>query len=99
MRVLPDSNVFLRSIQPGHPHHAEADRAITHLLAAGDEVCIVLQNLYEFWSVATRPIAQNGLALPVARVNAEAARLKHLFTLLPDTPAILPEWERLVVAH
>jgi predicted nucleic acid-binding protein len=99
MRILADSNIFLRSIQPGHPQHAGADRAITHLLAAGDEVCVVPQNLYEFWSVATRPIAQNGLALPVARVSTELARLKRLFTLLPDTPAILPEWERLVVTH
>jgi predicted nucleic acid-binding protein len=99
MRVLADSNVFLRSIQPGHPHHAEADRAVAYLLSAGDEVCLVPQNLYEFWSVATRPVAQNGLSLPVARVSAELGRLKQLFTLLPDVPDILPEWERLVAAH
>jgi predicted nucleic acid-binding protein len=99
MRILADSNVFLRSIQPGHPHFSDADRAIAHLLASGDEICIVPQNLYEFWSVATRPVAQNGLALPLARVSAELSRLKNLFTLLPDLPSILPEWERLVVAH
>jgi predicted nucleic acid-binding protein len=99
MRILSDSNVLLRSIQPGHLQHAEADRAITHLLASGDEICIVPQNLYEFWAVATRPVAQNGLALPVARVAGELARLKQLFTLLEDSPAILPEWERLVTTY
>lgn len=99
MRVLSDSNVLLRGIQPGHPQHADADRAITRLLAGGDEVCIVPQNLYEFWSVATRPIAQNGLALPVARVAGELARLKQLFPLLEDTPAVLPQWEQLVTTH
>jgi len=30
---------------------------------------------------------------------AELVQIKNLFELLPDTPAIYPEWERLVVQH
>jgi hypothetical protein len=30
---------------------------------------------------------------------SELGRLKALFLLLPDTPAVYPEWERLVTAH
>jgi predicted nucleic acid-binding protein len=59
----------------------------------------VPQNLYEFWSVTTRPVAQNGLGFSSGQAAAALTRLKQLFTLLEDTPAILPEWERLVVAH
>jgi predicted nucleic acid-binding protein len=38
-----------------------------------------------------------GLSIPDAQ--AELARLKTLFSFLPDTPAIYPEWERLVTTH
>jgi predicted nucleic acid-binding protein len=55
--------------------------------------------LYEFWVVATRPVAGNGLGLSAAEASAELARLRALFPLLLDTPAIFAEWERLVNVH
>ena len=99
MRVVPDTNVLMRSIEHGHPRPRVAEAAVAALLARGDELCLVPQNLYEFWSVSTRPIAQNGLGLAPARVASELTRLNSLFTLLPETPTVLAEWERLVVAH
>jgi predicted nucleic acid-binding protein len=63
---------------------------------AGERLCLVPQNLYEFWAVATRPLAQNGLGMSVAEAEAELLKLRQLFTVLDDTPNILPEWERLV---
>src|SRR5262249_1552350 len=65
----------------------------------GEQFCLVPQNLYEFWVVGTRPVAQNGLGLTAAEAQAELARLKSLFPVLDDTAAILPEWERVVVTH
>jgi predicted nucleic acid-binding protein len=99
MRIVLDSNLMLRSVQPAHPSHTTARQATSALLARGDELCLVPQNFYEFWVVATRPVAQNGLGLSAASVVAELARFRALFTLLPDVPAILPEWERLVSTH
>jgi predicted nucleic acid-binding protein len=55
--------------------------------------------LYEFWVVATRPVAQNGLGLSASQAQAELTRLRGFCTLLDDTPAILPQWERLVAQH
>ena len=60
---------------------------------------MLLQNLIEFWAVATRPAESNGLGLEVGEAAAELDRLKTIFGLLPDTPAIYLEWERLVRAH
>jgi predicted nucleic acid-binding protein len=60
---------------------------------------VVPQVLYEFWVTATRPLAANGLGLSAAAAAAELARLKGLFTFLPDTAAIYPEWERVVTLH
>jgi predicted nucleic acid-binding protein len=55
--------------------------------------------LYEFWAVATRPIASNGLGLAVTEAEAEISRLERLYPLFQDSPAIYPEWRRLVALH
>lgn len=51
------------------------------------------------FSVATRPADKNGLGLSPSEAEAEVARLKELFILLPDTEQIYPEWERLVKTY
>lgn len=65
----------------------------------GDELCIVPQNLYEFWAVATRPVSVNGLGMTTVQAHSELNRIKSLFYFLPDAPAVFYEWERLVVLH
>ena len=56
-------------------------------------------NISEFWNVATRPAAQNGLGFSVALVANEVAKIEQILTLLPDSPAAYAEWKRLVLAH
>ena len=99
MKWLADTNILLRSVQTSHPSFGDVDRAVSVLLARGDELCVIAQNLIEFWAVATRPIADNGLGLTIARANQELTKLKASFPILPDTADILPEREQLVVNH
>jgi predicted nucleic acid-binding protein len=99
MSTALDTNILTRSAQPHHPLHAEAVAAVDALRQQGEALYLVPQNLYEFWVVGTRPAAQNGLGLTAAEAAAEIARLKLLFTLLEDTPALYPEWERLVTHY
>lgn len=99
MTYLVDTNVLLRAAQPYHPGHAVATGAVRNLLARGERLCVLPQNLIEFWAVATRPAESNGLGLEVGEAAAELDRLKTIFELLPDTPAIYTEWETLVLAH
>jgi len=96
---LVDTNVLLRSVEPGHPMHADAVRATNTLLERGEKLHVTPQNLMEFWNVYTRPLERNGLGRTPVEAAAEVNRLKMLFVLLPDSPAIYPEWERLVIAH
>jgi len=96
---LVDTNVLLRSVEPGHPMHADAVRATNTLLERGEKLHVTPQNLMEFWNVYTRPLEKNGLGRTPVEAAAEVNRLKMLFVLLPDSPAIYPEWERLVIAH
>jgi hypothetical protein len=79
--------------------HQPATDAAAALRLQGEELCVVPQNLYEFWVVCTRPAGQNGLGLTVAGAQAELIHLRGLFVLREDTPAIFREWERLVVAY
>ena len=53
MSVLVDTNVLLRRTQPDHPSHTAAVESVASLLAGGEAVYFTLQNIAEFWNVAT----------------------------------------------
>jgi predicted nucleic acid-binding protein len=97
--MLIDTNVLIRTLQPHHSSYASADRAIRLLPEQGKELHIVAQNLIELWAVATRGVEQNGLGMSPAAAAAELERIKGMFVLLPETPAIYPTWETLVTTH
>ena len=97
--ILLDTNILLRYACSVDPAFATADTAITTLHARGEVLRVVPQNIYEFWAVATRPTAANGLGLTIPECQVQAARIKHLFPLLADLPTLFAEWESLVVAH
>jgi predicted nucleic acid-binding protein len=99
MNVLIDTNVLGRMAEPAHPQHRLAITSTDRLDQQGDQLCIVPQVLYEFWVVATRPTADNGLGLSIPETTAELARMKTLFLFLSDSAAIYPEWERLVTGN
>jgi predicted nucleic acid-binding protein len=100
MEVLLDTNLLARCIQPSHPLHAIAVAATKELAARKDRLCIVPQVIYEYFVVCTRPPGEyGGLGLTNEAALAEISRLSALFDLLPDSPAILPEWLRLLDLH
>lgn len=99
MDYLADTNIILRLAEPVHPMHGTTLRAVTKLFADGENLCLLPQNLIEFWNVATRPADKNGLGWTVAQTDTEVAILEKTFTILPDVQAIYTEWRRLVVAH
>jgi predicted nucleic acid-binding protein len=94
--VLLDSNILLRLAQPLHPHHPIARNAVATLHDRGALLCMVPQTVYEFWVVATRPLAANGLELAVSDSQTEVARFKRMFPLLPDQGSLFAEWEQIV---
>ncbi len=97
--MLVDTSVLIRTLQPHHPLHTPADRAIRLLPGRGVKLHIVAQNLIELWTVATRPRGENGLGLTPIEAAAELQRIKGMFLFLPETPAIYPAWESLVLHH
>lgn len=99
MNVVVDTNILGRIAEPGHPQYRLALDATDALRKRGDLPCVVPQVLYEFWVVATRPVAQNGLGLTAIQAESEMVRIENMFLLLPENAAVYQEWRRLVTAH
>src|SRR5277367_6960040 len=99
MSILVDTNVLLRRTQPDHEHHVAAVESVAILLGKGETLYFTLQNISEFWNVATRPIENNGLGFSIDLTLSEVEKIERVSTLLPDSPAIYPEWKRLVAKH
>lgn len=97
MAYLIDTNIVLRWVRPSDPLHALARAAIDALVDAGALLYLTPQVLVEFWSVATRPAAVNGLGMTPAAADAEVSRLEHLFPMLTETADIYPAWRQNVV--
>jgi hypothetical protein len=59
---------------------------------------LAAQSIAEFWAVATRPVAQNGLGLDVVSTASAIVEIERTFeVLLSDEAMVYPHWKRLVV--
>ena len=96
MNILLDVNVLLRLADPTSAAHAIAALAVSTLRAQGESLHIVPQSVCEFWAVATRPMANNGLGLSSGECLREVANVKGSFPLLDDKPTLFTEWEAVV---
>lgn len=96
MRILVDTNVLVRLAETGHASHATARAAVKTLSTDEHVLAIVPQVIYEFWAVATRGVAANGLGHepPVAARLVE--EFEALFVTLRDERAIYGRWRDLV---
>lgn len=99
MAYLLDSNGLLRLAYRPHPEHLVARLAVSRLKRRGERLCLLSQNIAEFWSVCTRPpSARGGFGLSIAEADRRARLLERRFELLPDGPEIHREWRRLLVS-
>jgi len=96
---LIDTSVLVRRADPQSAQHAAATTAIPNLTASGVTLHVTPQNLIEFWAVATRPLAANGLGKTTAEALALVNGWKRVFVVLPDAPAVYDQWERLVSSY
>ncbi|WP_339381365.1 PIN domain-containing protein [Brasilonema sp. UFV-L1] len=94
-----DTNFLLRFVDRNSPVNPVVRNVRKKLRRNGDILTIAPQNCIEFWNVATRPAAKNGLGLTPTYANRLLQLIERLFPLLPDTSTIYPEWRRLVVTY
>ena len=96
MIYLADTNILLRLADRRDPKHSIVREALRKLRRDGHALRITSQNCIEFWNVVTRPAAKNGLGLTPTEADRLIGLVERLFPLLPESPAIYPEWRRLV---
>lgn len=97
MIYLADTNVLLRFLHRTDPRHSIVRAAVRKLRTNGHQLQATPQNFTEFWNVTTRPSERNGFGLTPLETDTLVRIAERLFPLLPDSPAIYPEWRRLVV--
>jgi predicted nucleic acid-binding protein len=96
---LADTNILLRVLHRTDPRHAIVRSAARTLRTNSHELQTTSQNFTEFWHASTRPITSNGFGLTPTETERLLRIAERIFPLLPDSPAIYPEWRRLVVEY
>ncbi len=96
-----DTNLLTRITSSKHAQSAVSRRAIQILSGRREQLVIVPQNLYEFWSVATRklgtpPVGQNGLGMTSNQASLWLSYFRRRFQLLPDRADLIDHWHALV---
>jgi len=91
-----DTSILVRQADVNSPDRPIALGAIARLAERGETLQVFAQNMMEFWVVATRPQAVNGLGLSIVDTDAERKRLERLFLLLSDPPDLCARWITLV---
>jgi predicted nucleic acid-binding protein len=98
-RVLLDTNILVFLASPASSGHTLCQRAVETLIQRGGKPAFSSQVVYEFWCVATRPTASNGLGWPVADARRAIDGFRREFDVLHDSPEVLDIWLGIVVAH
>lgn len=96
MTYLVDTNILLRLADRAHERYPLARAAVQSLRHDKHSLRATSQNFAEFWNVATRPRERNGLGFTPRATDRLLRFAERNFPLLPDSPAIYPEWRRIV---
>ncbi len=99
MSWLLDTSILIGTIHAGDLRQVAALDALAHLLRQSELLCIVPQNIIEFWTVATRPISANGLGFSIEDAENEIIQIKAQFELKPEDETIFENWENLVKTY
>ena len=93
--LLVDTNILLRIAGfEVHQDHALIESVRTHRHRS--VLCVTVQNVAEFWNVATRPQKHNGLGRSIKEVNEKTNVIAERFRVLAETQETFDRWRVLV---
>ena len=96
MDILIDANILLRVSDASSPDYTRCAEALRRARGSGHALCWCAQTMIEYWVVATRPVAVNGLGLAPSDVEINLQGFASLFTFLPEPPDVGSRWRELV---
>ncbi len=94
-RFALDTNILLRLAVAEHAFHDVTMAAVGRLRHAGWHAVLLPQIVYEFWAVATRSTAANGLSLETSKVNDLIDDVVAKVAVLPDDVEVFRMWRHL----
>lgn len=83
-------------VNPLDPQHQSAQTAYESLILRSIEVVLLPQVAYEFWVVATRPAAQNGLGYLPGGALATLNNWRQTLSFIDDDSGLCTIWLDLV---
>lgn len=99
MRVLVDTNVFARFADSEDARHAQVTEAVRKLRGENAVLGYTPQVRREFWNIATRPKAANGLGWEPELAGSVLHVAEEAFIFWDDVPGIAAVWWRLVSSN
>jgi predicted nucleic acid-binding protein len=96
MGTLIDTGVLLRAFDAKSPHYRPIRQALRKLLDESELLTVTVQNIAEFWNVATRPLEHNGQGLSVERVKRRIAIIERLCDVVAEDSVSYEHWKRMV---
>ncbi len=100
MAYLLDTGILLRLIDTQDPQHPDVTEAVSLLGDRHENLIVATQNVAEFWNVATRPIANNGLALTSAvALESLEQTIESICLFRPEPKRLYGRWKELVTKY
>lgn len=96
MSTLIDTGVLLRAFDANSPYCRLIHRTLRRLLDDGEHLTVTVQNVAEFWNVATRPVEYNGQGLSVERVKRRVAIIEGFCEVVAEDAVSYEHWKRMV---
>jgi predicted nucleic acid-binding protein len=96
LKILVDTNVLLRFVNPSEANHERIVSALNKHLTIGNQLGHTPQNRRELWNVATRPMAMNGLGTTPEQALRMLVSVSEFIELWDDVPGIHNLWMHFV---
>jgi predicted nucleic acid-binding protein len=96
MGTLIDTGVLLRAFDARDQHYPSIRQTLRKLVDENERLTVTVQNMAEFWNVATRPSENNGLGLSAERVKRRLALIERFCEVLAEDTVSYQHWKRVV---
>jgi predicted nucleic acid-binding protein len=96
MGTLVDTGVLLRAFDANFDRYRAIRHALRRALDGNERLFVSVQNVAEFWNVATRPLEHNGQGLSAERTKRRLRIIERLCQVIAEDLRSYEEWKRLV---
>jgi predicted nucleic acid-binding protein len=99
MPYLVDTCILLRAFDTASPQCRSIRRALQFLLETQEPLFVSVQNIAEYWNVATRPIANNGQGWQPTRVKQQVDLIERICVVVSENLWSYAIWKNLTAKY